>query len=251
MFGRMIRNLALAMACTALLPAAALAQAAPSAQSAKPDKAYFDLHDAMISGMDLAAMTDTAADAVFDGLVRNDPTFAEMAKGKPELRNEFRAVARPFMRVWLERATTVRRNQIARKLTVNLTPSEARELADFYGSPLGKKVMLAITRNLSLDASVDTVFAGKSASSDRAARTTDEDRTANNAMQKLLPTLSPEEQTQILKFGKTKAFGKLPVVSSAFSEVAEPTIEEITTPEERENFKQALTAFFTAAIKGR
>ena len=131
MFGKTIRDLALAMACYALLPAAALAQAAPSAQSAKPAQAHYDVYDAMIGGMDLAALTDTAADSIFDGLVRNEPSFSSLAKDKPQLRDRFRAIARPYLRVWLERSTTVRRDQIAQSLAAKLTLAEAREIADF------------------------------------------------------------------------------------------------------------------------
>lgn len=250
MFGKTIRDLALAMACCALLPAAALAQA-QVAQSAKPAKAYYDVYDAMIGGMDLAAMTDTAADSIFDGLVRNDPSFSALAKGKPQLRDRFRTIARPYLRVWLERSTTVRRDQIAQNLSTKLTLAEAREIADFYGSPLGQKILAAITRNLSLDATVDTTIAGKNGFSDSKARATDENQTMNKAMQQLLPTLTPEEQGQILKYGRSKTFAKLPLVSKAFDEIPQPTIDEISTAEEREGFKKELTGFFAEIMKER
>jgi hypothetical protein len=251
MFGKTIRDLALAMVCCALLPAAAQAQAALSAQSAKPAKAYYDVYDAMIGGMDLAAMTDTAADSIFDGLVRNEPSFSALAKGKPQLRDRFRTIARPYLRIWLERSTTVRRDQIAQNLSTKLTLAEAREIADFYGSPLGQKILAAITRNLSLDATVDTTIAGKNGFSDSKARATDENQTMNKAMQQLLPTLTPEEQGQILKYGRSKTFAKLPLVSKAFDEIPQPTIDEISTAEEREGFKKELTGFFAEIMKER
>ena len=251
MFGKTIRDLALAMACCALLPAAVLAQTAPSAQSAKPAQAYYDVYDAMIGGMDLAALTDTAADSIFDGLVRNEPSFSSLAKDKPQLRDRFRAIARPYLRVWLERSTTVRRDQIAQNLAAKLTLAEAREIADFYSSPLGRKLLSAITGNLSLDATVDTAIAGKSGFGASKARATDENRTMDKAMKQLLPSLTPAEQAQILKYGQTKGFAKLPLVSKAFKEIPEPTIDEISTVEEREGFKKELAGFFAEMMQER
>ena len=250
MLGKTIRNAVLALAAGALLPTAALAQTAPTAQSAKPAQAYFNLYDAMIGGMDLSAMTDNAADSIFDGMVRNDPTFGALVKGKPQLRDKFRAAARPFLSVWLGRSTTVRRGQIAQNLAGKLTPADAQEIADFYSSPLGRKVLGAVTRNLSLDSTVDSSMAGQSAASGSKARQADENRTMSGAMRDLMPTLTPAEQTQMLKYSQKSSFAKLPLIGKAFEETPEPGFEEISTPEEREGFKRAIASLFVEAKNG-
>ena len=250
MLAKTIRNLAVAMAACALLPATAVAQAAPAAQSAKPAQAYFNLYDAMIGGMDLSAMTDIAADSIYDGLVRNDPSFGALAKDKPQLRDKFRAAARPFLSVWLGRATTVRRGQIAQNLAAKLTPADAQEIADFYSSPLGKKMLLAITRNLSLDSTVDTSMAGQASARGAQARQADENRTMSGAMRELMPTLTPAEQAQMMKYSQKSSFSKLHLVGKAFADAPEPGFDEISTPEERDGFKQAIAGIFAEAKNG-
>lgn len=242
-----IRGLVLALACTALLPGAAIANGSPAAQSAQPAKVYFDLYDAIVGGMDLDAMADTAADSIYDGMIRNEPRFAEAAKGKPQLRDRFRNSARPYLRVWMERTTTVRRKQIAAKLATKLNPAEAREFSDLYGSPLGQKLLKAITQNLTLDATVDSSMAGQRASG---VAESDQQRTVAGAMQKLLPTLSADEQRQLIKYGQSKSFGKLPLVSEAFKETPEPSFNEISTEEEREAFKKAVFGVLSEALQG-
>lgn len=62
---------------------------------------------------------------------------------------------------------------------------------------------------------------------------------------------NPAGQAQILKYGQSKGFAKLPLVSKAFEEIPQPTIDEISTAKEREGFKKELAGFFAEMMQER
>lgn len=243
--------IAAALASAALLsaPTPALAQsaAAPAKAIAKADQPYFDLYDAIIGGLDLGQMAEISADAVFDGMVRNNPEFGSFAKGQPGLKGEFRIIAKPYLLVWVGRAMAIKRGPVVSKFKEQLAPNEAAELAAFYRSPLGRKVMRAVSSNVSAGNTVDSAMKNGGKSIDKNAIREDEADTMSAALQDLLPSLTAAEQKEMIAISRTSAFRKLEGVTEAMQSVPEPSFDQIATAEEKQAFGQALGELFRKA----
>ena len=246
---RFLAATALAAMALASVPTLALAQSVPaqSAPIAKADQPYFDLYDSIIGGLDLDQMANQGADAIFDGMARNNAEFAALAKSQPGLKGEFRSVAKPYLSIWVGRTFSMKRGRVAAKFKEHLNPAEARELAAFYGSPLGRKMLRAVGNNLSASNTVDSALKGRSGKVDQNAVRDDEADTVSAAMQDLIPNLTPAEQRQMLALGKTSAFRKLDGVAEAMQSVPDPAFNEIATQEEQKAFAEALGALFRKA----
>ncbi len=242
---------AFTLACAATLPIAApaQAQAASATASAKVDPAYFNLYDAIVGSLDVDVLAAKGADEIFDGLVRNEPAFADMAKKRPAMRDEFRTAATPYLAIWMDRSKQARRNQGAVAFAKYMDPAEAGEIAQFWGSPLGKRFVAAISRNISMDGAVDAALKtpGKG---DFELTGKDQDQTVSAAVAEFLPTLNPAERSQMEQFAKTRGFAKLQYIGVALKELPQPGMEEFSTPEEREGFKKAIFAVFARARGG-
>jgi hypothetical protein len=248
-FSRSIIAAAVASAAVLSTPTPALAQsaAAPAQPIAKADQPYFDLYDAIIGGLDLDQMSETGADAVFDGMIRNSTEFGSFAKSQPDLKREFRTIAKPFLLVWIKRAMALKRDPIAAKFKEQLTPQEASELAGFYRSQLGRKVMKAISNNISASNTVDSAIKNGGKTVDKGAVRNDEADTMSAALQELLPSLTVAEQKEMIAFSKTSAFRKLEGATEAMQSVPEPSFDQIATEEEKRAFGLALGELFRKA----
>lgn len=229
------------------MPALAQTAAAPAKAIAKADQPYFDLYDAIIGGLDMGQMAEISADAVFDGMVRNNPEFSSFANSQPGLKAEFRTIAKPYLLVWVGRAMVLKRGPVVAKFKEQLTPKEAGELAAFYRSSLGRKVMTAISNNMSAGNTVDSAMKNGGNSIDKSAIREDEADTMSAALQDLLPSLTVAEQKEMIAISKTSAFRKLEAVGEAMQSVPEPSFDQIATTEEKQAFGQALGELFRKA----
>lgn len=231
------------------LAAPALAQATPAtaAPVAAADQPYVDVFNVLVGGLDIDQMATLGADEIFDGMVRNDVSFSSMARRQPDLKGQFRVIARPYLAVWLKRSNEIRRPQVVAVLKKQMSPAEAREVAAFYGSPLGQKFMKAYSGNVTADKTVDAAIQNRSAAVDKAAQKADEKASVDGAVASLLPTLSPAEQRQLLAFSRTQGFKKMLGLSAILNSIPEPSFEAITTPAEREAFGMAVRKLFADA----
>ncbi|MFM5948882.1 MAG: DUF2059 domain-containing protein [Novosphingobium sp.] len=230
------------------LPAQTPAAPAPAQLEAEVDQAFYRLYDAMAAGADYSALAVNGADSIFDGLVRNEPRMAELSRRNPGLRGEFRTVAVPYLKVWMDRSTKIMRGRVAAQFARHFTVTEADEFARFYGSPLGRKMMKAISGNLQFDATVDQAVQSGDPGYDKGIADKDVEKGVDRALTKLLPTLTGAEQDQLLRFSKSPAFRKIGLINQVMDGVPQPGIDEMSTPEEREAFGRALRTLFERAM---
>jgi len=240
-----------ALILAAAVPASVAAQSAPAPASVPvpaADQPYAAVFDVLVGGLDIDQMAQVGADEIFDGMVRNDNRFASMARSQPDLKTRFRAVAKPYLATWIKRSNDMRRPLVIDVLKKNLTLAEAREVAAFYGSPLGRKFMQSYSRNLSADKTVDAAIRGRTSEVDKAAQRADEKASVDSTVAALLPSLTMAEQRQLIAFSGTQGFRKMQKMGNVMSLIPEPSFEQITTKAEREEFGAAVRKLFTEAL---
>ncbi len=239
-----------AIPLAAALPSpAALAQSAagsaPAAQVPAVDAAYLRFYDAIVGGVDMGQMAIGGADSIFDGLVRNQPKFADVARRNPGLKGEFRTATLPFLKMWMDRSTAAMRGKVAARLAKYFTVAEAEEVAQFYGSPLGKKFLKAVSESMSFDTTVDQAISGGKPEAGIAGA--DMDKSANRAMARLLPTLTADEREALMRFSQRPVFRKLALIDQAMAGMEQPSMDEFSTAEERDAFGKAVRDLFIRA----
>ena len=235
----------------AALPAPLLAQTEaatkpPEAAAAAVDPAHYGLYDVIAGGLDIQAMAQSGADSIFDGMVRNEPRMAQLAKRNPGMRAEFNAVALPYLKTWMTRSTGVMRTRVATRFARHFTPAEAAELGQFYGSPAGRKLMKVLSGSMTFDNSVDQAL--QSGKSGEPMADADLDKSLNAGVSRLLPLLTPTERAEFMRMSKRPVFAKLGLISQAMDGIEQPTIDEMSTPEEREGFGKAVRGLFERAL---
>lgn len=244
--------LALPLCGIALVPLAQAQTAAPASatQPAQIDPAYYAIYDAVIGGSDMEQIAVAGADSIFDGIGRSDPNFAELARRKPQLKGEFRTAALPFLRIWMGRSTQAVRQRVAVRLSTYFTLDEAREVAAFYASPLGHKVMKSVSSNMSFDATVDSAIRTEGEAVPGGIADADLDRTLGRAVPKLVASLTPAERAEMARLEQRPGFRKLAGLSAALKDVEQPNMEDFSTAQEREGFQKAVMGVLEKAMKG-
>ena len=223
--------------------------APPPAAVPAADKAYFDLYDAVLNGFDMNALGDKAASDIYDALIRNRPEFAERLKDKPGIRDRFVQLCRPYFAIWLPRSIAVARSRTVTELKSALTPLEARQMAAFYTSGVGRKMIKVMGNNLDFDTILDTEIRGGNEQQSKQAFQTDINRSAHKGVGELLETLNPAERDEFIAFARSPLFRKVPAMNAAIARVKQPTQEDVSTPEERQDFTNAVIQFMTDELR--
>jgi hypothetical protein len=241
-----LRKLLLPIAA-ALLTVAPAVQAQPAgpaqASAPQPDQAYGQLYDAIVGGFDFDSLGVRMVDDVYDSLLRARPEMAALDKQRPGMRERFAAICMPYFRLWLPRSRDLARQRSVVELAKSLPPADARQLAGFYGSPLGKKVIKAVGNNLSFDATIDASIKGKGAAAGTRA---DVQNSVVGATGEFLKSLTPAEQREFNAFIQSGALNRVSAMNAALARAKSPTSEEISTPEERAAFSKAIVDFLTS-----
>lgn len=237
-----------AAALLATAPAVHAQSASPTQAAApQPDKAYGQLYDAIIGGFDFDSLRDRMVDDVYTSVLRARPEMAALDQQRPGMRQRFAAICTPYFKLWLPRSFDIARQRSVIELAKSLTPADARQLAAFYGSPLGQKVIKAVGNNLTFDATIDAAVKGKSAA---AGQQTDAQSSAAAATGELLKSLTPAERREFLAFMEGDGIRRVSAMNAALARSKNPTPEEISTPEERAAFTKAIVDFLTAEMQG-
>lgn len=246
-----LRTLLTTIAAATLLAAAPAVQAqgaspAPAA-AAQPDKAYGQLYDSIVGGFDFDALGARMVDDVYNSMLRARPEMAALDKQRPGMRERFAAICMPYFKLWLPRSRDLARQRSIAELAKSLTPADARQLASFYTSPLGQKVIKAVANNLTFDAVIDASIKGnRSAASEK----TDMANTAAGATSEFFKSLTPAEQREFEAYVKSGMFNRIGLMNAALARSKSPGPEEISTPEERAAFGKAIGEFLAAEMRG-
>jgi hypothetical protein len=142
------------------------------------------------------------------------------------------------------------RNKVAARLSNYFTVPEAREIAAFYASPLGQKFMKTVSGNMSFDATVDASMKSDSKDNTAGIADADLDKTVGRSMAKLIPTLTPAERAELMRFSQRPVYHKLPLIGKALEGLEQPSMDEFSTAEERDGFQKAIIAVFQRAGGG-
>jgi hypothetical protein len=237
----------LALAQPALLSAQTDAAAKPAESAAVAvDQAHLQLYDVITGGLDIQVMAQAGADSIFDGLVRNEPRMKQLAERNPGMRAEFRTIALPYLKTWMTRSTGVMRERVAARFAKHFTAAEAAELGQFYASPVGRKLMRALSGSMTFDNTVDQAMQSGKASDPMV--DADLDKSLQTGVARLLPTLTPAEKAEFMRMSKRPVFAKLGLISQAMEGIEQPGIDEMSTAEERDGFAKAVRGLFERAM---
>lgn len=220
-----MRILLFAFAALAMVASPAAGQQVETVQfSADP---YERIYDALIAGSDDEPTIEAALDWMVAEL-RRDENIAFLEATYPDLLKRMRKAARPIIMRYSERVKLAYRPRMVALLRADLTPDEAAEIADFYASPIGRRLVAGVTQSYRPDAVLDTVL------TDEQVTQADVERDLSNATAATLAGLSAEESRELFAaIAERPAMAKLaPVVPRITALRAEMEEEPMTAEEE-------------------
>ena len=134
----------------AAVPHPALA-AAPAPVLAPPDTSpeapYFAVLDAIESGLDQETAFRIVAGTIATELARSSPEMIEAEANYPGLSEALTQSILPTLRQHSQEVQAKYRPQLAAALKRHFTPQQARDVAMFYRSPIGQKLMHKVEQN--------------------------------------------------------------------------------------------------------
>ena len=144
---------ALCMLALAALSAPATSQ--PSqAQTCEPtDAAYCDLHDAMLAGVDQDVALDNSMKAI-ETAFRAEPDIQALEQDAPGTIAKIIRAMRPVIKDMNARIQREYRPAFLEIYQKHLSADEARDLADFYRSEVGRKILGAASAGYSPDQTI-------------------------------------------------------------------------------------------------
>lgn len=145
-------------------PPAPLAEPVAASDAIPDHPAYSDLIDAISEAVDpdaaIAAMSATIAREYAEV-----PQIAALDQAKPGLIDAVVQAMIPVLKTYTARVQQDYRPRMRALFASRLTPAEAVEIATFYRSPTGRKMMSGVSANMSMDNTLadisDHVSAGK------------------------------------------------------------------------------------------
>jgi len=151
---RLVAAFACASAPAALLTTPLAAQEAPTPEEAQA--IYADTYDAINEGVDNEAGLDSTMKVVRREFA-SVPAIAAADAMSPGLIDEIMTELRPVFGDYQERVRVLYRPRMIAVIAGGLTPSEAGDVADFYRSELGRRILDSASRNYSPDATLDGI----------------------------------------------------------------------------------------------
>jgi hypothetical protein len=128
----------------------------PPAAPASIDPAYDGVIAAMLEAVDQEAAYDGIAASIAREYA-SVPEIARLEAIKPGLIKAIVAGLRPVMLSYGNRVRSDYRPKMAALLARYFTPDEARDVAAFYRSPVGRKLMGNVSRSITADATVSGI----------------------------------------------------------------------------------------------
>ena len=221
--------------------------APPAMLTAAPTRAHYALYDAIFSGMDMKTLAHNNALAIAQQIVARDPSLVRLQARRPQLTEHLGAAIEPYLALWMDRLKDQRRSTGATIMAHHFTAAEAQRVATFYASPLGKRMMAAISGNLIMDETIAAV-----GDPEQASHTAAEQRDIKNALGKTVPafvaSMTPSDRQQVLKMMADPAFAKLKAASAELGQLPEPEFSTFATPEELKQAKAAIDKVITEEL---
>jgi len=127
------------------LPARAEAPSASPSQVA--DAAHADVYTSIIEAVDENLVIDNISATMTSQMATADPAMAVLEKAYPGLSAAIVAAVRPHLMGYTRRVRELYRPRMIAVIAGHLTVAEAREVAAFYRSPVGRKLLGGVVRN--------------------------------------------------------------------------------------------------------
>lgn len=178
-----------------LLAFAALAMAAQpaAARTVEPAGLTADPHervyDTLVAQADDGPMIESVLDWMVGELER-DSNIATIEAAHPGFLKRLRAAARPIIAGYSVRVKRAYRPRMIAILQAGLTAAEAAEIAEFYASPIGRRLVAGLTQSYRPDAVLGTI------ETDEDVTAADVERDMDSASQATLEGLSAEETAE-------------------------------------------------------
>lgn len=142
------------------LPVAPEAPVAPTAPDAA-DAAYLDVLAAINAGDTLERSIDTMARTMAQQLAVSSPAMIEAEAGFPGLSAAMADAIKPVLVDHTRRLQIEYRPQMIAALQQHLTPPQAVDVADFFRSPLGRKLMTGMASSYDGKATMASAMSDK------------------------------------------------------------------------------------------
>jgi hypothetical protein len=229
---------AVAAATLALGPIALMAapSAAQAQSEAAPDPAYGDLISAIEGTVDQDQMINGAVNALKRQFA-STPEFAAADAASPGLIDEVATGLRPILYQQNRRVQMLFRPEMIALFARNLTPAEARSIADFYRSDLGRKLVGNVAQAYTPDATLSGL-------KDETPVTADQVREdISSAVVSGIGQLSPDELRQM---------GEMAIANPALLKLQQvnPAIQQIRVKMENEPLTAEENAAVVAVVEG-
>ncbi len=184
-----MRYLLILLASATLTPTALIAQDAETLAAQAVD-AHADLYASMEEGIDNRAMVDGTMRALRLQFAAN-PDIAAAERMKAGLIDNMIEAIRPTMSEYSERVRIEYRPRMIALLEEKLTAKEAVDLAQFYRSDLGRKLLSGISTNYQPDNVLSTI------STERKVTAEDVSKDMRNASGRTVESFTQQELMQI------------------------------------------------------
>lgn len=231
----------LVLGAFALSPLALVAVPVPSAAQ-QSDAAYQDLFNAIDEGVDHEVALDSTMK-----VVRREyaaiPVIAQVDQMSPGLIDEIVKEMRPIFRDYQARVRDKYRPQMVGLFARNLTTSEAQDIAAFYRSELGRRILGGVSRNYSPDATLENVQELEGQSEDEVRDNVASD--IGNATQATISELSQDDLVAMGRLAMEKpALLKLGQINPQMIALRAQMEQEQPTPDEAAQIEAVIQAVF-------
>lgn len=221
-------------------PVAALVplQTPPAQAQTRAEAAYADLASAMIEQINLDVMLENAVMAI-GRQFSSDPMFLELEEESPGLIDELLVTVRPILAQFANNGLSQQRAGMEMIFARHLNAAEAGELAQFYRSPIGSKILGGVSKHYSFDEILTQGMQNEAINSDTFRAAMDQSATAAAA------DLTAEEQDELANLFKTNpALRKLAIISPELQELKLQIASQNLTPAEEAAMNAAMTRVF-------
>jgi hypothetical protein len=170
----------------------ALAQDDPAAKQASDNHTRF--YETIVRGSDQELILDNLVRDITAQMITSDPNYIALEQLDPGLGSDLVEAIKPAIRAYRERAMAQYAPRLIGVAQEMFTAEEAGQLADFYASAVGRRLMQVVSGNVAVGQRIDPAIDGKPVTARAIA--SDDAATLRNTM----ADLSPADVAEIAAF---------------------------------------------------
>lgn len=190
-----------------LMPMAAQAQSQPQPTAATARADATRLAELLIPDN----LYDRLMAPIFDALmmkeIESDANFRALAESRPEILSEFREQLVPVLIAILREEMPGYRADVRDLILSQANPEEIRTLADFFGSPGGRKFYSTLMGMIASNGG---------------------ERPDNKAIEQMVASMSPAELAELERLGRSPAMAKFGQITSGLGPISERWTQRLT-----------------------